>query len=77
MYDYKTMSEGEIIRITGPVLDVQFTEETIPPMHTVLFVDLDGQRVWMEVSAQLPGDVVRCIALEATEGLACGMIAQK
>lgn len=75
MYDYKTKNEGEIIRITGPVLDVQFTEDTIPPMHTVLFVELNGNRVWMEVSAQLPGDVVRCIALEATEGLACGMIA--
>lgn len=75
MYDYKSISEGEIVRITGPVLDVQYAESTLPSIHTVLYVDLDGRRVWMEVSAQLPDDVVRCIALDATEGLSCGMIA--
>lgn len=73
MYPYKTVSEGKIIKITGPVLDVQFTESTLPKINTVLFVELDGKRIWMEVSAQLENDVARCIALEATEGLSCGL----
>ena len=33
----------------------------------------EGNPVWMEVASQIGDNVVRCIALEATEGLACGM----
>ncbi len=73
MYDYQTISKGEIIKITGPVLDVQFTEKTLPSINTVLYVEENDRRIWMEVSSQLPGNVVRCIALEATEGVSCGM----
>ncbi len=73
MYQYKTVSEGEIIKITGPVMDVQFSEKTMPMINTVLFVENDGRRIWMEVAAQVGKSVVRCIALDATEGIYCGM----
>jgi F-type H+-transporting ATPase subunit beta len=73
MYDYKTVSEGEIIKITGPVMDVQFTEKTLPMIDTVLYVDNGDKRVWVEVASQVGGNAVRCIALEATEGLSCGL----
>ncbi len=73
MYQYKIVSEGEIVKITGPVLDVQFGEKTMPPINTVLYVENDGKRIWMEVASQIGGNVVRCIALNATEGIYCGM----
>ena len=76
MYDYKIVSEGEIIRITGPVIDVKFAEKTDPSINTILYAKNDegkDGRVWMEVASQIGNSVVRCIALEATEGLACGM----
>ncbi len=72
MYNYETVSTGEIIKITGPVLDVQFDAKTLPGINTVLYVEIDGNKIWMEVSSQLPNNVVRCIALEATEGVSCG-----
>ncbi|MBC5647252.1 F0F1 ATP synthase subunit beta [Christensenella tenuis] len=76
MYDYKIVSEGEIIKITGPVIDVKFAEKTDPSINTILYAKNDADkdsRVWMEVASQIGDSVVRCIALEATEGLACGM----
>jgi F-type H+-transporting ATPase subunit beta len=37
MYEYKSVSEGIIVKITGPVLDVKFSEKTLPMIDTVLF----------------------------------------
>ena len=76
MYDYKIVSEGTIVKITGPVIDVKFPEKADPSIHTILYAQEKEEkrgRVWMEVASQIGGNVVRCIALEATEGLACGM----
>lgn len=73
MYEYKTVSEGVIVQITGPVLDVKYEENKLPAINTVLYTDVDGRRVWMEVASQIGNNVVRCIALEATEGVSCGL----
>ncbi len=74
MYQYEVKSKGEIIKITGPVIDVQFGERVNPTINTILFADGEnGTQIWMEVASQLGHNVVRCIALEATEGLSCGM----
>ena len=63
-----TDKKGIIIKISGPVLDVRF-EGHEPQIHNLL-VSSDG--VHMEVAAQVSRSVVRCIALETTEGLCCG-----
>lgn len=59
---------GTIVKISGPVLDVQFPAG-IPALHNLLSTE-DG--VHMEVAAHLSAGLVRAIALEATEGLCCG-----
>ncbi len=66
------MTNGTVKRIVGPVLDVRFPQGETPPIHTLLYV-LDGKRrVAVEVSQHLK-DAVRCISLEATEGLSRGL----
>ena len=66
------MTNGLVKRIIGPVLDVKFPQGETPPIHTLLYV-LDGKRkVAVEVSQHLK-DSVRCISLEATEGLSRGL----
>ncbi len=62
------ISHGIIIKINGPVLDVRF-EENEPEINHLLVTD-DG--VHMEVAAHSAPGVVRCIALESTDGLCCG-----
>jgi len=63
------MVEGIVTRIIGPVLDVRFPEDAVPSIRTLLYVRDENRRVALEVAQHLSGGVVRCIALEATEGL--------
>ncbi|MCR4890614.1 MAG: F0F1 ATP synthase subunit beta [Lachnospiraceae bacterium] len=64
------MTEGKIIQIMGPVVDVQFEDGAeVPFIRDALFVDNNGKKCVMEV-AQLTGrNEVRCIMLNASEGL--------
>ncbi|MBQ7542983.1 MAG: F0F1 ATP synthase subunit beta [Clostridia bacterium] len=60
---------GKIIKIAGPVLDVRFAPGEEPRVNALATTD-DG-RCHMEVVSQISEGVVRCVALEATEGLSC------
>jgi F-type H+-transporting ATPase subunit beta len=66
------MTSGTVVRIIGPVLDVQFEQGAFPPIHTLLYVLAGQRKVAIEVM-QHRSDSVRCIALEATEGLSRGL----
>ena len=63
------MQTGTISRISGPVIDVAFPDHE--PATNGLLQTENG--VHLEVSAHLRPGEVRCIALEATDGLYCGM----
>ncbi len=62
---------GTIVRISGPVVDVKFNVGEEPPINALLTVENSNRH--MEVSSLLDDGVVRAIALEAPEGLRCGM----
>ena len=69
------MTKGTLVRIVGPVMDVRFRANEVPPIHTLLYV-LDGERkVAAEVNQHM-GTTVRCIALEATDGLSRGLVVE-
>jgi len=61
---------GVIIKISGPVLDVRFEHDANEPKLYDLLATDDGRH--MEVSANIAPGIVRCIALDATDGLCCG-----
>jgi len=71
--DYEIVNIGELVRITGTVLDVRFENGRIPQIYNALVIKLADREVWLEVAMHLGGDTVRCIALHATEGLSCGL----
>lgn len=73
MQDYKVANKGELIRITGPVLDVRFPDGNMPKIYNALIIKLPDREVWIEVAMHLGDNTVRCIALNATEGLYCGL----
>ncbi|SHH78559.1 ATP synthase F1 subcomplex beta subunit [Sporobacter termitidis DSM 10068] len=62
---------GLLIRISGPVLDVRFDNAESEPQINDLLITSDGRH--MEVAANVSPGVVRCVALEATDGLSCGI----
>lgn len=63
--------KGKIIKISGPVLDVEFPIGEEPSINT-LIITREGN-VHLETAAHISPGVVRAIALEATEGLRCGI----
>lgn len=64
------MIKGKIVQVLGPVVDVEFTEETeLPGIKTALEVDNEGKRCVMEVSQHLGNNTVRCIMLASSDGL--------
>jgi F-type H+-transporting ATPase subunit beta len=65
-------NSGVLIRIVGPVLDVQFGDASREPQINDMLVTADGRH--MEVAANISPGIVRCIALEATDGLVCGTV---
>ena len=65
----KTMT-GRIVRIAGPVIDVKFDGE-MPPINALLTVEGTGRHA--EVASHEKDGVVRTVALDAPEGLYCGM----
>ncbi len=65
--------KGKIIRIIGPVLDVKFPDGRMPAVHNLILVHNKKDTVSAEVIQHLGDGVARCVALEATEGLARGM----
>ncbi|MGL4362122.1 MAG: F0F1 ATP synthase subunit beta [Cellulosilyticaceae bacterium] len=65
---------GHIVQIIGPVLDIKFTPNNLPNLYNAIQITkADGEILVVEVSQHLGDDVVRCIAMSATDGLVRGM----
>jgi len=64
-------AEGKITQVIGAVVDVQF-DDTLPEILNALETDNNGNRLILEVAQHLGESTVRCIAMDATEGLVRG-----
>jgi len=71
------MNVGRIVRVVGPVIDVEFAPDAIPAIHTALTVDgetpIGVVRLVAEVQQHLPGNLVRAVAMSSTDGITRGM----
>lgn len=68
---------GRIVRIVGPVVDVEFPPDQLPAIYNALTVDaktLAGDlHLVLEVETHLPGNLVRSVAMSSTDGLVRGL----
>ena len=65
------ITNGTISQVIGAVVDVTFPGE-LPAILTALETENNGQRLVLEVAQHLGENTVRCIAMDATEGLTRG-----
>ncbi|MFZ7112810.1 MAG: F0F1 ATP synthase subunit beta [Desulfatiglandales bacterium] len=75
------MNEGKVIQVIGPVVDVEFAEGELPAIFTALnitnpTIDDTQDNLVVEVAQHLGDNVVRCIAMDTTDGLVRGMKAK-
>ncbi|MFZ7119675.1 MAG: F0F1 ATP synthase subunit beta [Eubacteriaceae bacterium] len=64
---------GRIVQIIGPVIDVKFDSQNLPKLYNAIDIDNQGKKLVVEVAQHLGDDIVRCIAMDSTDGLKRGM----
>ncbi|WP_028926646.1 F0F1 ATP synthase subunit beta [Pseudonocardia acaciae] len=67
---------GRVVRVTGPVVDVEFPRDAVPELYNSLSteVTLGGQTktLTLEVAQHLGDNLVRAISMQPTDGLVRG-----
>src|SRR2546421_5495701 len=70
---------GKVVQITGPVVDVEFSEKYLPPIYQALRITSDGFEVpdpidvIAEVQQHLGEGRVRAVSMLPTDGMVRGM----
>jgi F-type H+-transporting ATPase subunit beta len=69
-------SIGRIVSVKGPVVDVEFPSDAIPPINQALETEVNigdsPLKIILEVAQHLGDDVVRAISLKPTDGMVRG-----
>jgi F-type H+-transporting ATPase subunit beta len=70
----RTLKVGKVMRVIGPVVDVEFFAEELPAIYNAIRIDNpDGTKLILEVAQYLGENVLRCVAMSSTDGLVRGM----
>ncbi len=67
---------GKIVQIIGAVLDIKFENGDMPALNNAIEIPFKDSAIIAEVSAHIGDNMVRCIAMSATDGLSRGMAAK-
>ena len=64
---------GKVVQVIGPVIDIKFDSDSLPNLYNSIHIDMGEHTLVAEVEQHVGDDIVRAIAMEATEGLKRGM----
>src|SRR5262245_46540695 len=75
--DFSPNSMGRVVQVIGPVVDVAFDSAELPEINTALLLTnraIDGRddNLAVEVAQHLGEKMVRCVAMDTTDGLVRG-----
>src|SRR4051794_34978086 len=67
---------GRVVRVTGPVVDIEFPRNQVPPLYTALTVEVTfgdlAKTLTLEIAQHLGDNVIRAISMQPTDGLVRG-----
>src|SRR5215218_7656074 len=67
---------GRVVRVTGPVVDVEFPRNHVPPLYSALTVEVTfgdlAKKLTLEIAQHLGDNLVRTISMQPTDGLVRG-----
>src|SRR5499427_3286867 len=69
------MNTGRVVQVIGPTVDVAFEPEQLPKIYNAIVIE-DKERgihLTVEVALHVGDNIVRCIAMDSTDGLVRGM----
>ncbi|MFW2489862.1 F0F1 ATP synthase subunit beta [Clostridium chromiireducens] len=64
---------GKIVQVIGPVIDIKFDSDSLPNLYNAININMGDHELVAEVEQHVGDDIVRTIAMSATEGLKRGM----
>ncbi|HEX7589146.1 MAG TPA: F0F1 ATP synthase subunit beta [Anaerolineae bacterium] len=66
-------SIGQVIQVTGPVVDVEFKTGELPEIYHALEIQRSGEKLVLEVQQHLGENGVRTVSMGSSDGLRRGM----
>src|SRR5882762_1683320 len=76
MAEDKAHPQGRVVRVIGPVVDVEFPPSELPDIYSALKIDVTLERatttITCEVAQHIGDNIIRAIALKPTDGLTRG-----
>ena len=63
---------GTVTQVIGPVLDIRFADNQLPALLNAIEVPVGDKTVIAEVAQHIGDNVVRCVAMGATDGMQRG-----
>ncbi|MFA6609402.1 MAG: F0F1 ATP synthase subunit beta, partial [Candidatus Omnitrophota bacterium] len=69
------MSEGIVIQVIGPSVDIKFAESEVPQILDAITIKYPEKNInlTLEVAQNIGNNTIRCISLGSTDGLVRGM----
>lgn len=67
---------GKVVQVIGPVIDIKFDSDSLPNLYDAININMGDRILVAEVEQHVGDDIVRAIAMEATEGVKRGMEAE-
>ena len=64
---------GKVVQEIGTVVDVEFPQENLPEIYNALELEVNGEKLVLEVEQHVGNNWARCLALGATEGVSRGI----
>lgn len=73
--------QGEVRQVIGPCVDVEFRGADLPPVYGAIkvtnpLISKEPENLTLEVAQHIGENMVRCIAMDSTEGLRRGIVAK-
>ncbi len=65
-------NKGKVVQVIGPVIDIRFEKGKVPNILNAIRIESGDIHITAEVLLHLGDELVRCIALSATDGLSRG-----
>ncbi len=64
---------GKVVQVIGPVLDIRFEDGHLPELLNAIEIESQGHKITAEVAQHVGDNVVRCISMNATDGMVRGL----
>lgn len=68
------MLQGKVVQVISGVVDVEFNSAHLPNILNAVYCEVNGKKIVMEVLQHIGNNIIKCIAMDSTDGMKRDMI---